>query len=65
MPLSENAKRKQSQYRLEYAKRKYKRVPLDLPLAKYDEIKTYCAKNGETVNGFIKKAIEMRLQSNN
>ena len=52
---------KKMQYSMEYAKQKYKRVPLDVTLEKYEEIKTASEKAGETVNGYIKKAIDMRM----
>ena len=54
---------KKKQYSMEYAKKKYKRVPLDVSIEKYEEIKKASEKAGETVNGFIKKAIDTRLES--
>lgn len=52
---------KKMQYSMEYAKQKYKRVPLDVTLEKYEEIKNASEIAGETVNGYIKKAIDMRM----
>lgn len=52
---------KKMQYSMEYAKQKYKRVPLDVTLEKYEEIKNASETAGETVNGYIKKAIDMRM----
>lgn len=49
-------------YNLEYAKKNLKRIPLDVQREKYDEIKTAAERAGETVNGYIKKAIEERMQ---
>lgn len=46
---------------MKYAKNNLKRIPLDVPLAKYDEIKLHAEKNNETVNGYIKKAIDERI----
>lgn len=63
MPLSKKAIENKKAYTMEYAKKKYKRVPLDLTIEKYNELKEMSSKNGETVNGFIKKAIDMRLNS--
>ena len=46
---------------IKYAKEHLKRIPLDVPLQKYDEIKEAAAGAGETVNGYIKAAIDTRL----
>ena len=50
---------------IEYAKRSLKRIPLDVQKEKCDEIKAAADKAGETVNGYIKKAIEQRMESEN
>lgn len=63
MPLSEKALENKKKYSLEYAKKHIKRVPLDMQIEKYEEVKKASEKAGETVNGYIKKAIELRLQS--
>lgn len=47
-----------------YAKENLKRIPLDVQKEKYEEIATAATSAGETVNGFIKKAIDRRLDSN-
>ena len=44
-----------------YAKTHLKRVPLDVTKEKYDAIKAAADANGESVNGFIKAAIDERL----
>lgn len=44
-----------------YRKDKLKRVPLDLKIEDYEKLKEAAAKAGETVNGFIKKAIAERM----
>lgn len=62
MALSEQAKKKKSDYNVQYTKTHYKRIPLDVTPTKYEEIKEKSASNGETVNGFIKKAIDERLE---
>lgn len=59
MPNSENKKR----YNAEYAKTNLKRVPLDMQIEKYQEVKAAAESAGETVNGYIKKAIDKRLRS--
>ena len=48
---------------IKYAKDHLKRIPLDVPLQKYDEIKEAAAGAGETVNGYIKAAIDRRIES--
>ena len=50
------------EYLLEYHKTKLKRVPLDLPLQKYEEVKSHCQERSESVNGFIKRAIEEQMK---
>ena len=50
---------------IEYAKRSLKRITLDVQKEKYDEIKAAADKAGETVNGYIKKAIEQRMENEN
>ncbi|MCF2680657.1 hypothetical protein JQM69_08115 [Faecalicatena contorta] len=52
--------RKESMYK--YAKAKLKRIPLDVQKEKYEEIKTAATAAGETVNGYIKKAIDERME---
>lgn len=54
-----NAKTK---YSIEYAKKNLKRIPLDVPKEKYEEIKAAADAAGEKVNGYIKKAIEQRIE---
>ena len=48
---------------IKYAKEHIKRIPFDVPLQKYDEIKAAAASAGETVNGYIKIAIDQRMES--
>ncbi len=52
---------KSKAYSIEYAKARLKRVPLDLPLAKYQELAAAAAVAGESINGYIKKAIDLRM----
>lgn len=61
MPLSKQ--RKESMYK--YAKEKLKRIPLDVQKEKYEKIKAHADKKKESVNGYIKKAIDMRMESDN
>lgn len=43
---------------IKYAREKLKRIPLDVQKEKYDIIKNHAEQHGESVNGFIKRAIE-------
>ena len=52
----------QKQARYNYAKKSLKRIPLDVQKEKYEEIKAAADKTGESVNGFIKKAIDERMK---
>lgn len=61
MSLSEKAYQNKKRYSMEYAKQNLKRIPLDVQNSKYEEIKQTSSEIGETVNGFIKKAIDERL----
>jgi predicted HicB family RNase H-like nuclease len=51
----------QKQARYNYAKKSLKRIPLDVQKNKYEEIRTAAQNAGESVNGYIKKAIDMRM----
>lgn len=59
MPLTES----QKQARYNYAKKSLKRIPLDVQKEKYEEIKTAASAAGESVNGYIKKAVDQRIES--
>ena len=48
-------------YSVKYAKEKLKRIPLDVTKEKYEEIKQAADIAGESVNGFIKTAIDAKL----
>lgn len=61
MTLSD--KRKESMYN--YAKTKLKRIPLDVQKEKYEEIKAAATAAGESVNGYIKKAVDQRMKHDN
>lgn len=55
----------QKQARYNYAKKALKRIPLDVQKEKYEEIKTAAVSAGETVNGYIKRAIDERIERDN
>ncbi len=52
------------EYHNTYAKEKIKRIPLDVTKEKYDQIKEYADSHSETVNGFIKRAIDEAMEQN-
>jgi uncharacterized protein (DUF1778 family) len=51
-----------TEYNIRYAKEKLKRIPLDVQKEKYEEIKAAADAAGEKVNGYIKKAIDQRME---
>ena len=60
-----DSKTKKKQYDLEYAKTHLKRIPLDVRLDKYNEIKTHADNQGESLNGFVKRAIDETMKRDN
>lgn len=56
---------KKADYDIKYAKQNLKRIPLDVKKEKYEEIKATAEKVGETINGYIKKAIDERMIRDN
>ncbi len=55
----------QKQSRYKYAKKSLKRIPLDVQKSKYEEIKEAADRAGESVNGYIKKAVDQRMERDN
>lgn len=55
-------KGKKKQYDLEYAKKNLKRIPLDVRIEKYTDIKAHAESRGESVNGFVKRAIDETMK---
>ena len=54
-----------AKYDINYAKTNLKRIPLDVQKEKYEEIKTAATAAGESVNGYIKKAVDQRMERDN
>ena len=48
-----------------YREKNIKRVPLDMKKAQYEELLAHAAEHGETVNGFIKRAIQETIERDN
>ena len=61
MAISE--KRKETM--MEYARKNLKRVPLDVQKEHYEKIKAHAEGRRETVNGFIKRAIDETMERDN
>ena len=59
--LSDKAKENKLKYIHNYTKENYKRVSLNVAPAKFEEIKQAADSSGESINGYIKKAIDERL----
>lgn len=53
------------EYIYQYAKEKLKRIPLDVPKSSYEEIKNHAEAHSESVNGFIKRAIQETMERDN
>lgn len=51
-----------SEINMDYAKRSLKRIPLDVQKDHYETIKAHAESHGETVNGFIKRAINEAIE---
>lgn len=60
---SEKAKFNKKQYDMDYAKTHLKRIPLSVQKDKYEEIKAASAAAGESVNGYIKKSVDLRMEA--
>lgn len=52
---------KDKQKRAEYKKTHYKRVPLDVPIYDYEQLKAYCTKNNLKINTFIRSLITEKI----
>ena len=59
MTVSEAQKRAS----MKYAKEKLHRIPLSVKHDEYDIIKAAATSAGESVNGYIKMAVKMRIES--
>ena len=50
---------------VKYKANNIKRVPLDMQIADYEEVKAAAEKAGEKVNQYIKNAIKQRMEREN
>ena len=53
------------EYLYKYQKDKLKRIPLDVPIPDYEQIKAHAETRKESVNGFIKRAITDTIKRDN
>lgn len=53
------------EYLYKYQKDKLKRIPLDVPISDYEQIKAHAEARSESVNGFIKRAINDTMERDN
>ena len=56
---------KRKETMMEYAKKNLKRIPLDVQKEHYERIKFHAESRSETVNGFIKRAIDETMERDN
>lgn len=61
MPLSENAKKNKYKYNNEWKRKNVKRIGLEVSKEKFEEIKQAADSSGNSVNGYIKIAIDEKL----
>ena len=65
MSRSEESKKHKQKLDNQYVKEHYHRISLNVRHQKYEELKQASSQAGETVTGYIKKAIDDRLSSSN
>lgn len=58
MAYTEAQKRATDKYRT----KAYKRIPLDVKIEEYNALKEYAEKNGESINGFIRRIIKENVK---
>lgn len=61
MPYNEKSKA----YVAKYKQDKIKRVPLDMQRTQYEALQAHAEARGESVNGFIKRAISEAMERDN
>lgn len=54
-----------TEYNKQYRKNNLKRVPLDVSTEYYEQIKEHVEQTNETINGFIKRAINETIKNDN
>ena len=54
---------KNVEYKLQFAREKYKRIPLDVPIKSYEKWKKAAETAGLPLNTFIKSAVEEKIST--
>ena len=62
MQVKENEKRPRTAYKNQWARENTDRILLALPKGQKDVIKAHAQKRGESVNGFISRAIDETIK---
>jgi len=52
----------QKKANMKYREKAIKRIPLDVPKDYYEKVKAHAESRGESVNGFIKRAISETME---
>lgn len=61
MPYNEASKKAAQKYKAA----KIKRIPLDMQISQYEAVQAHAVARGESVNGFIKRAIAEVMERDN
>lgn len=59
MAYNEKTKKATLKYRAEHIRR----IPVDMQIEEYEKVKAYARARGETLSGFVKRAIRETMQS--
>ncbi|MDE5670380.1 MAG: hypothetical protein K2I14_02810 [Eubacterium sp.] len=60
--MAEKEKFNKTKYQNEYISKKYDSLRIVVPKGKKDKIKAYAAGKGESINGFVNKAIDKAME---
>lgn len=63
MEIENKNRQKNVDYKLKFAKEKYKRIPLDLPIEMAEKWKKAAEMAGTPLNTFIKSAVNEKIES--
>ncbi len=60
--MAEKEKFNKTKYQNEYISKKYDSLRIVVPKGKKDKIKAYADSKGESINGFVNKAIDKAME---
>ncbi|MDE6752847.1 MAG: hypothetical protein K2J59_08775 [Eubacterium sp.] len=60
--MAEKEKFNKTKYQNEYISKKYDSLRIVVPKGKKDKIKSYADSKGESINGFVNKAIDKAME---